>query len=690
MNEAANLIVFPSVIIKRDGREKTFDPSKINQAIKKAFRAVGSNVENREISSITSQVLTRVYQDFNLTGVYPTVEGVQDIVEEVLMVLGYTKVAKAYILYRDERSRVRQGKSNLMNSIEEIIKEPSRENANIGFSASAKIMQVAGEAFKEYYLINMDKEFSMAHRNGDFHIHDLDFLRTTINCVQLPLGKLLSKGFNNGHGFIRPPRRPSSAAALAAIAMQSSQNDMYGGQSYPFFDRDMAPYIENANDNEAYQAMEAIVYNLNSMHSRAGAQVPFSTFNIGTDISKGGRNVIKNILLAFEAGLGNGETPVFPNIVFRLKSGVNLNPGDPNYDMFKLALRVASKRMNPTFSFMDSPFNKHYGDQVSYMGCRSRVIGNCNGPEVTEGRGNIGAVTLNLPRIALMAGGDKDKFFSILRNRIDLCVEQLHSRYTGLCYLKGKDIPFLIGENLYVGSEEVGPNDSIEPCLKHGTLAIGFIGLAETLISLTGKHHGESENSLELGYNIIKTIRNSTDEATMKYSLNYVVLATPAEGLSGRFIALDKKIFGYVEGVTEKDFYTNSFHVPVWYSTSLVNKFQTEAPFHMLTNAGHISYGETESPPINNLEFMEDVLRYAGNLGMGYVGFNFPKDECEGRIEGKERVLGCGYSGVIKEDICPNCGGSIKRLRRITGYLAESRRWGDGKLAELRSRVIHF
>lgn len=680
------MFAVPSVIIKRDGSEAPFEPGKIEAAIWKAVQACGGTdrKECRRLASLVTQELCFQYAQ---TGEYPTVEGTQDWVEKILIHQGHATVAKAYILYREKRNQIRLGKTSLMKSIGEIIKESKRDNANVGQNASAKMLQVAGAASKERFLMDMPQEFAQAHRIGDIHIHDLDFFGSTINCLQIPLAKLLQKGFNNGHGYIRPPKRPASAGALAAIILQSSQNDLFGGQSFAFFDRDMAPYMKDADERECYQVMEALVYNLNSMHSRAGSQVVFSSLNIGTDTSEAGRKVTRNLLKAFKAGMGAGETPVFPNLVFRLKEGVNFNPGDPNYDLFRLALETAAYRMNPTFSFMDSSFNKPYGDQVAYMGCRTRVMANCNGPEVTEGRGNLGFVTVNLPRLGINAeGGDIEGFFKALDNIMDLAIRQLYYRYQVCCELKGKDLPFVIGQKLYLGSEDVGPEDSIEPCLKHATLSVGFIGLAECLTALVGENHAESEAAWELGYKIIEHMRKKPDEAIDRYRLNYTLMATPAEGLSSRFTRLDQKLYGVIAGVTDKEFYTNSFHVPVWQDIGMARKLEIEGPFHKLTNGAHISYVELDAPPVHNIEAIEALLRHAAKQDIGYTGINFPIDECIG-IPDKP---GCGNRGVISEDVCPNCGGKIQRIRRITGYLAELDRWGEGKLAEHKLRKPHF
>ncbi|MBC8014841.1 MAG: anaerobic ribonucleoside-triphosphate reductase [Sporomusaceae bacterium] len=665
-------------IKKRDGREVAFDENKITEAIFKAAKAVGG-ADKQLAMELTLDVLRLLKQEYN-AGMFG-VEEVQDAVEKILIEKGHAKTAKAYILYRDKRTRMRDAQSYLMDAVAEILVETNRENANISNSPSAKMLQIASAASKAYYLNRLIPEhMAIAHIKGDIHIHDLDFYGKTLTCVQIPLGKLLKNGFNSGHGYIRPPKRPASAAALAAIILQSSQNDMHGGQSFAFFDRDMAPFMDKASDEEAYQAMEAFIYNLNSMHSRAGAQVPFSSINIGTDITTAGRLVTKNLLLAYEKGLGRGENAVFPNIIFRIKEDINLNSNDPNYDLFKLAIRVASQRLNPTFSFMDSSFNRPYVDQVAYMGCRTRVMANKCGAEVTDGRGNLSLTTINLPRLAIKAERDLMKFYQSLSDLVDLICEQLFHRYEVQGKLKVKDMPFLMGQGLYLSSDKLAPSDTIGEAIKNGTLSIGFIGLAETLIALTGDHHGENEESQTLGEEIIAFMRNKADRAAEKYKLNYTLLATPAEGLSGRFVKMDCSEHGLIPGVTDKDYYTNSFHVPVNYQIGMREKIKLEAIYHKYTNGGHISYVEFAAPPLNNLSVVEEMIRYMGECDIGYAAINFPVDFCDG----------CGYIGVIDSDHCPACNSStIRRVRRITSYLGTVDRLNDAKHVELAQRVAH-
>lgn len=664
---------------KRDGREVPFDETKITDAIFKAARAVGG--EDRQTAmELTIEVLKLLKKQYN--GKIFGVEDVQDIVEKVLIEAGHARTAKAYILYRARRTRIREAKGDLMDAVEEILEETNRENANISNSPSAKMLQIASAASRKYYLTRLiPEEMSQAHSRGDIHIHDLDFYGKTLTCLQIPLNKLLTEGFNTGHGYIRPPKRLGTATALATIILQSSQNDMHGGQSFAFFDRDIAPFVADASDFETYQAMEALIYNLNSMHSRAGAQVPFSSLNIGTETSEPSRRVVKNLLLAYEAGLGKGENPIFPNIIFRVKEGINLDPGDPNYDLFQLAIRVASKRLNPTFSFMDSSFNSQYGSDVSYMGCRTRVMANRRGPEVTDCRGNLSFTTINLPRVAIKAERNLDDFYRGLSGVMDLAIRQLYHRYTVQAKLKVKDMPFIMGQKLYLDSDGLKPDDPIEEAIKHGTLSLGFIGLAETLTALTGRNHGEDEESQALGQEIVAFMRSVIDGACERYNLNYTLLATPAEGLSGRFVELDCKEFGLIPGVTTKEYYTNSFHIPVDQPISAYDKIKLEGPYHKYCNAGHISYVEMASSPVHNPEAVEAIIRHMRECDMGYGGINFPVDFC----------TNCNLLSVINEDTCPRCGSTdISRVRRITGYLSTTDRFNDSKLSELRNRVTHM
>jgi ribonucleoside-triphosphate reductase len=535
-----------------------------------------------------------------------------------------------------------------------------------------------------------------------------------MTCLQIPLSKLLKEGFNNGHGHIRAPKGIKTAAALSAIILQSNQNDMHGGQSFAYFDRDMAPYVaaeykrqektlsevmeklgcsgdaenlkeivEKRTEEEVYQAMEGFIYNLNTMHSRAGAQVPFSSINIGTDTSWEGRMVIRTFLLAFEKGLGKGEAPLFPNVIFKIKEGVNYEEGDPNYDLFKLSLRVACKRLQPNYSFQDSSFNAPYRDEeVAYMGCRTRVIANAKGQAVTDGRGNLSFTTINLPRLGIKSGGDLTLFWQYLDEALSLTIKQLLTRYDVQKRLKVRDFPFLMGQKLYHDSDGLKPDDPVEKAICHGTLSTGFIGLAECLIALTGKHHGESPEAQALGLAIVSYMRRRCDDATKKYGLNFTLLGTPAEQLSGKFTKLDLAKYGVIPGITDKEWYTNSFHVPVEYDTTAMDKIAVEAPYHKHCNAGHISYVELPSAPTHNIEAFETLIRTMCEADMGYFAVNFPVDIC------KE----CGFNGVIETETCPKCHsvGQISRVRRITGYLSTLDMFNDSKKAEARNRKVHL
>ena len=768
-------------IIKRDGRKVPFNMEKIANAIFRAAQSVGgTNFE--EAMQIAARVCALVEEKY--PGQVPTVEQVQDLVEKTLIEEGHAATAKAYILYRYERTRSREMKTNLMTVLNELTFNPAkdsdikRENANIdGDTAMGTMLKYGSVSAKEFYeMYVLEPQEAKAHINGDIHIHDLDFLTLTTTCCQIDLIKLFKGGFSTGHGYLREPNDIASYSALACIAIQSNQNDQHGGQSVPNFDYAMAEgvkktyrarYAQNiarclamecglelnecdklseqlaaqvqqeqglipilADNNgyreaelpglteicgsealakkiqdfavkaayketnrATYQAMEALIHNLNTMNSRAGAQTPFSSINYGTDTSPEGRMVIENVLLANEAGLGNGETPIFPIHIFKVKEGINYNPEDPNYDLLKLACRVSAKRLFPNFSFIDAPFNLQYykpGDyntEVAYMGCRTRVIGNVYDPEreIVSGRGNLSFTSINLPRLAIKADHNVGAFFDSLDEMMDLAINQLMHRFKIQSQKKVRNYPFLMGQGVWIDSEKLGPDDEVGEVLKHGTLSVGFIGLAETLKALIGKHHGESEEARELGLEIVTALRNRLDEESKRTGLNFSLLATPAEGLSGRFVRMDAKRFGIIPGVTDREYYTNSFHVPVYYPISAVDKIRIEAPYHALTNAGHISYIELNGDPVENLPAFEKVVRYMKEAGIGYGAINHPVDHdpC------------CGYTGIIG-DTCPKCGRNeedgvgFERIRRITGYLVGTvDRFNNAKRAEERDRVKH-
>ncbi|MCL2433640.1 MAG: anaerobic ribonucleoside triphosphate reductase, partial [Clostridia bacterium] len=448
---------------------------------------------------------------------------------------------------------------------------------------------------------------------------------------------------------------------------------------------------EAETDRACYQAMEAFIHNLNTMHSRAGAQTPFSSINYGLCTSPEGRMVIKNVLLATQAGLGHGETPIYPIQIFRIKDGISFNPGDANYDLFQLACKTSAQRMFPNFAFQDAPFNMqfykegHPETEISYMGCRTRVIANVHDPEqeVYGGRGNLSFTSINLPRLAIKAHGDIELFFEQLTAKLDLCVEQLLERFEIQCQKSVKNYPFLMGEGVWLDSDKLGPNDSVREVLKHGTLSVGFIGLAETLTALIGSHHGQTEQAQNLGLEIVGFMRERMDKEAQKHKLNFSLLATPAEGLSGRFVRMDNKQYGILSGITDRDYYTNSFHIPVHFPITAYDKIRLEAPYHALTNAGHITYVEMDGDPLQNLPAFEKIIRCMHEAGVGYGAVNHPVD----------RDPACGYTGIINDE-CPGCGGDgsagIERIRRITGYLVGTLdKFNNAKRAEEKERIKH-
>ncbi len=639
-------------IIKRDGRKVDFNSSKIDNAIIAAAIANNVKLTKLQIKKITNLVIQKIIKS-KLKAI--KVETIQDWVIESLNKCGYKSLAKKYSIYREQRNKIRQSRSQLMNIIYKIGIETDRDNANVGNNFSAKLLRIASESNKWHMLLKLlPHDIAAYHELGDYYIHDLDSYNLTTNCLHLPTKKLILNGFNTGYGTINPPKSIETAAAIICIALQASQNDMFGGQSHPNFDNDLALVIPNTIKKiikqlkfagiknpkkekiesilrqRVCQAMQAIVYNLNSMHSRAGSQVPFSSINIGIPQSKYAALVCECFLNEYDKGLGHGEQPIFPNIIFRVKEGVNKNPTDPYFYLFKLACKVASHRMNPTFMNLDASFNKKYYDigiLPATMGCRTYLLSNCNGKPGVEGRGNIAPVTINLVRLAIKAKKNIDKFWKLLDQMCELCRKQLMHRYETLKRLEVKDMPFVCGQWLICGSENLKTTDSIEPILKQGTWAIGFIGLAETLVLLIGKHHGQSKQAQKLGYQIVKRIRNNCDKFKKKYKLNYSCYATPAEGLSGKFTQKDEQEFGKIKWVTTKGYYTNSFHIPVDFPISINDKISIEAPFHELCNGGHISYIEFDNYPTP-----EDVMRvitYAYNkTNINYLGINFHISYC--------------------------------------------------------------
>ena len=598
-------------------------------------------------------------------------------------------------------------------------------NANVnGTSVQGKMSQIGTELTKMYALENMvSKRFAKAHKNGDIHIHDLDYYLTkTTTCNQIPLGQMLKNGIWNEHGYIRPPKGIKTAAALAAVIFQYHQNQQHGGQSFASFDFDMAPYVkltfdkiknnlisdiefldgdkeidENKLDerawelteNETLQAMEALVHNLNTMHSRAGAQVPFTSINFGLDTSKEGRMVSKCLMQAQSNGLGNGETPIFPILVFKVKEGINYNPEDKNYDLLKMSFEVTAKRLFPNWIFEDAPFNlacydeKHPELSIATMGCRTRLARSVfeESDKTSVKRGNISFTSINLPRLGILANKNIDKFFELLDEKLDLVHDQLLERYKYQCTADKTEFEYMVKNKTMIGAEEFEKSNNAEDMVKHGSLSIGFIGLAETLVSLIGKHHGESDEAQQLGLKIVKHMRDYCDKKAEEEKLNWSLLGTPAEGLSNRFTKIDLEKFGKIDGVTDHDFYTNSSHVPVYHKISAFKKIEIEAPYHELENAGHICYVEMDGDPTNNIQAVEKVVRKMHDEGIGYGSINHKIDRCRD----------CGFSGIMN-DKCPICGSTdIERLRRITGYLVgDLKRWNGGKRAEEKKRVKHI
>ena len=748
-------------IQKRDGKIVNFNAEKIVDAIAAAGAATEEFKYDR--AKQLAEKVTKLAEE-KITVRTPKVEQIQDLVEQVLMESSFKRTAKAYITYRQERNRTREAHSHLMESYRKISladaaedSDIKRSNANVdGDSAMGKMLQFGAEGSKEFAkTVLMDPRFAALHDNGDIHIHDLDFYATgTLTCCQTdPLKLFADGGFNTGHGHLRTPNSIGSYAALAAIILQANQNEQHGGQSIPNFDYAMAPGVDKTfkkalkrnlekynqfaekainvtipddvvfgddeklkklkvpasvikvsnedTEKQTFQAMEGFIHNLNTMHSRAGAQVPFTSINFGTDITPAGRLVSKYLLEATMNGLGKGETPIFPISIFKVKEGVNYNPEDPNYDLFKRSMEVSAKRLFPNFTFIDAPFNLQYykpGDyhtEIATMGCRTRVFGSIF-PEsdgIVTGRGNCSFTTINLVRLGIKHGialgerkeADWSGFYKDLDSLMDIVKDQLIERYDFQANQHVRNFPFLMGQGNWFGSEKLGMNDKLREVIKHGTLSIGFIGLAETLVAMTGKHHGESEECQELGLDIITHMRERCDMYMKKYHMNFSLLATPAEGLAGRFTKIDRREYGVIDGVTDRDFYTNSFHVPVYYPISAFDKIKKEAPYHALCNAGHISYIELDGDPSDNIEAFEAVIRQMHEAGIGYGSVNHPVD----------RDPICGFAGIIKGERCPSCGRLeddvlFERLRRITGYLVGSlERWNDGKKAEESSRVKH-
>lgn len=606
----------------------------------------------------------------------------------------------------------------LIQDFNEIVESSNQdliqENANVDGKSPMGVMSLFASTSAKMYAKNylLKKESKEAYEKGYIHIHDLDFYSAgTTTCCQIPLGKVLKNGFDTGHGTMREPNSIMSALALTSIILQSNQNQQHGGQAIANFDFDLAPYVKktfeknkeflqslsvNTNDLElvawemtnrdTYQACEAFIHNANSMHSRGGGQVPFISINYGLDTSKEGQLLVENMLLATQKGLGNGETPIFPIQIFKVKDGINLNQGEVNYELFQLALETTAKRLYPNYLFVDAPFNLQYykksdpSTHIATMGCRTRVIGNVNGKETPVGRGNLSFTSINLPLVALESNSI-DQFFEKLDQLMDIANNQLMERYLYQANKIANNFRFLYGQGIWADGEKLLPTDKLGEILKQGTLSLGFVGLAETLVALIGTHHGQTEEAQELGLKIISFMRRKVDEKTKETNLNFTLLATPAESYAGKALKIARNKHGIIKGVTDKEWFTNSHHIPVEFEINAVNKIKLEAPYHELCNAGHIAYIELAEDASKNLEALEQYIKAMKTYGIGYGSFNVPVDRC----------LSCNYTGVIYNE-CPKCNNeeSIERIRRITGYLVGSLdKWNSAKRAEEQHRIKH-
>lgn len=729
-------------VVKRDGRIVGFNEEKIVAAIRKAMLRTEEGEDEHLVHQIADRISMRGKAQM-------TVEEIQDLVELELMKSARKDVAKIYIQYRNQRSIARKAKTREM--FLEIINiksnDVTRENANMNADTPAgMMMKFASETTKPFvddYLLSDD--IREAVKNNYLHIHDKDYYPTkSLTCVQHPLDHVLEGGYMAGHGESRPAKRIETASVLACISMETAQNEMHGGQAIPAFDFYLAPYVRltfieeikkleelfaadyshlyeralddyinkpleglegeerviqhaiNKTVSRVHQAMEAFIHNMNTIHSRGGNQVVFSSINYGTDTSAEGRCIIREILNSTYEGVGSGVTAIFPIQIWKKKRGVSYLPTDPNYDLYQLACKVTARRFFPNFLNLDATYNqdadwraddpKRYLHEVATMGCRTRVFENRFGPKTSIGRGNISFSTINIVKLAIECMNIKDEeqriaaFFAKLDNLLELTARQLHERFEFQKTAFAKQFPLLM-HSLWIGCEKLSPNDTIESVINQGTLGIGFIGLAECLVALTGKHHGESAESQKLGLRIVTYMRDRVNDFCQQYQHNYSVLATPAEGLSGRFTRGDQKEFGKLPGITDREYYTNSNHVPVYYKCSARHKAEIEAPYHELTRGGHIFYVEIDGDATHNPEAVMNIVDMMDALNIGYGSVNHTRVRC----------MDCGYETADHIDECPHCHSTnLDRLQRITGYLVGTTdRWNRAKLAELNDRVIH-
>lgn len=730
-------------VVKRDGRVVDFNNQKIVAAILKAMNVTDAG-EDIVLAATIADAISRCDKE------QMSVEEIQDCVEMALMESPRKEVAKKYIAYRNQRSLARNAKSNeiFQEIIDAQANDITRENANMNADTPAgMMMKFASEATKAYVdACMLSEDVKEAVQNGYIHIHDKDYYPTkSLTCIQHPLDKILEHGLKAGHGESRPAKRIETASVLACISMETVQNEMHGGQAIPAFDYYLAPYVRKtfqeelkkigAYENKDYshlndisiddyikrdltgllgderivqhainqtvgrvhQSMEAFVHNMNTIHSRGGNQVVFSSINYGTDTTAEGRCIIREILNTTYEGVGNGSTAIFPIQIWKKKRGVSYLPTDRNYDLYRFACKVSARRFFPNFLNLDASFNKdeawkeddprRFEHEVATMGCRTRVYGNKFGPKTSIGRGNLSFTTVNIVRIAIecMSVQDKDeriaKFFEKLDWALDIAAKQLNERYDFQKTALKKQFPLLMN-GLWMGSDHLKDNDTIESVMNQGTLSIGFIGLAETLIALIGKHHGESAEAQELGLRIIKHMSERVDGYSETYQHNFSFFATPAEGLSGRFTRMDKKKFGIIPGITDKDYYTNSSHVPVYFHCTPQHKAEIEGPYHKYENAGHIFYVEIDGDATHNPEAIMSIVDLMDRYDIGYGSVNHNRNRC----------LDCGYEDATEGlEECPHCHGhNIDTLQRITGYLVgTTNRWNSAKLAELKDRVVH-
>ena len=731
-------------VVKRDGRIVGFNEQKIMAAIRKAMMATDKGEDERLVGLITDHVAQRGNPQMS-------VEEIQDAVELELMKSSRKDVAQKYIAYRNQRSIARKAKTReiFLDIVNVKSNDITRENANMNADTPAgMMMKFASESTKPFvddYLLS--DEAREAVKENLLHIHDKDYYPTkSLTCVQHPLDNILNCGFIAGHGASRPAKRIETASVLACISMECAQNEMHGGQAIPAFDFYLAPFVRltfveevkyledlygedfsclydeplmdylkqpldgltgidrirqhamNKTVGRVHQAMEAFIHNMNTIHSRGGNQVVFSSINYGTDTSAEGRCVMREILLSTYEGVGDGETAIFPIQIWKKKRGVNYLPEDRNFDLYQLACKVTARRFFPNFLNLDATFNqtdewrpddpKRYLHEVATMGCRTRVFENRFGPKTSIGRGNLSFSTINIVKLAIECMGIENKeqrigqFFAKLDHMLEITAKQLDERFKFQKTALVKQFPLLM-KSLWLGADKLSPNQTIEPVINQGTLGIGFIGLAECLVALIGKHHGESEEAQELGLKIVTYMRDRVNEFCERYHHNYSVLATPAEGLAGRFTKRDRKQFGVIPGVTDRDYYTNSNHVPVYYKCSARHKAEVEAPYHDLTRGGHIFYVEIDGDATHNPQVIMGVVDMMDKLNMGYGSVNHNRNRC----------MDCGYENATQDlKECPRCHSkNIDRLQRITGYLVGTTdRWNSGKLAELNDRVTHI